>query len=581
MITSLSLLSFFLLAASVITFAGCALGSSNHPTIWIEDSLVKVFRDAEPGGGGGTASAPVSQPATRPADDLVHAARGEYVSFQVVIRSNLPIQSLTAEAGPFLSQDRKTRIPAACRFVGYVPVKRNVANLGPTNRTRNAPADFPDPLLEKPNIDVPANQAQPVWITVKVPSDAPPGLYAATVNLAGRQKQTRFLEHRDIRMMVHNVTVPDERHLWVTQWFSPDSLLKQCKPRAELFSPEYWALVRKMARNMAEHRQNVAIISPLGQAIFKAGGDGRWQIDFSRFDKFVEIFIEEGVIGRIEGGHIGGRKGGWKSGFNVEIRTVENGKVVGKRVTPDSAEADRFYAQFLPALVSHLKEKGWLSRYIQHVADEPTSLNSDSYLQAVRLVRKYAPGVKTIEACHTSNDLVGAVDIWVPQLNYYDPKFHPQRQQMGDEVWFYTCLYPEDDFCNRFIEQPLVKTRLVHWLNFKLGATGYLHWGYNYWMTDDPFKDTEPVHGEDAYLPAGDAWIVYPSADGVIDSIRHEAMRDGIEDYELLLMLAKKDAKAAADLINDPDLKLRQDYSSSDVKVFNRVHLRLLELLSK
>jgi hypothetical protein len=33
------------------------------------------------------------------------------------------------------------------------------------------------------------------------------------------------------------------------------------------------------------------------------------------------------------------------------------------------------------------------------------------------LARKYAPELRTIEACHTK-DLVGAIDVWVPQLNF-------------------------------------------------------------------------------------------------------------------------------------------------------------------
>ena len=81
------------------------------------------------------------------------------------------------------------------------------------------------------------------------------------------------------------------------------------------------------------------------------------------------------------------------------------------------------------------------------------------------------------------------------------------------KTWFYTCLAPQGDFANRFLEQPLIKTRLIHWLNFKYGATGYLHWGFNQWFTgNDPYKETTRMNEEGGNtLPGGDSWIVYPN----------------------------------------------------------------------
>jgi hypothetical protein len=76
----------------------------------------------------------------------------------------------------------------------------------------------------------------------------------------------------------------------------------------------------------------------------------------------------------------------------------------------------------------------------------------------------------------------------------------------------------------------------------------YLHWGYNQWTADSPFTHTTRPHGGPAYLPAGDPWIVYPGANGPLDSIRFEAMRDGIADCALLRALGEFDAPAAQEL---------------------------------
>jgi len=84
-------------------------------------------------------------------------------------------------------------------------------------------------------------------------------------------------------------------------------------------------------------------------------------------------------------------------------------------------------------------------------------------------------------------------------------------------------------------------------MNFKYGVTGYLHWGLNYWH-GDALSDLEPDWGGGSYLPPGDSHIVYPGSRGPLSSIRFEALRDGVEDYELLKMLQKKNPKLANEI---------------------------------
>jgi hypothetical protein len=74
-------------------------------------------------------------------------------------------------------------------------------------------------------------------------------------------------------------------------------------------------------------------------------------------------------------------------------------------------------------------------------------------------------------------------------------------------------------------------SRILHWLNYRFGLKGYLHWGFNHW-TDDPF--------EDPGRHRGDGWHVYPKKDGLLCSLRWEQMRNGIQDYEYFWMLEDK-----------------------------------------
>ena len=122
-----------------------------------------------------------------------------------------------------------------------------------------------------------------------------------------------------------------------------------------------------------------------------------------------------GVIGLIEGGHIGGRgSGDWKSGFLVRVPRADGGC---DNLSATAPEAQAFYRQFFPALAGHLKARGWDKRYRQHLADEPINENAASYRDIAKLVHETAPGIRVIEATQT-RALVGAVNTWVPILDH-------------------------------------------------------------------------------------------------------------------------------------------------------------------
>jgi hypothetical protein len=119
----------------------------------------------------------------------------------------------------------------------------------------------------------------------------------------------------------------------------------------------------------------------------------------------------------------------------------------------------------------------------------------------------------------------------------------------GRQAWFYTCLAPKGEYANRFIELPLLRTRYVHWLNYKYNIPGYLHWGLNYW-NQDPWGEQTRMNYAGNILPGGDSWIIYPHDGKLLSSIRYEAMRDGIVDYELLKLLERKNPEKAREIVN-------------------------------
>jgi hypothetical protein len=229
----------------------------------------------------------------------------------------------------------------------------------------------------------------------------------------------------------------------------------------------------------------------------------------------------------------------------------------------------------LPAWKEFLQKNGWLDLLIQHVADEPTENSKQEYRILSGIVRKFMPGVPLLEAVETF-DLGGAINIWIPKNVYYQEhreEFEKLRT-LGDKLWFYTCCYPGGSYLNRLWDMPLLRSRYLHWGNYKYDMDGFLHWGLN-WCDDD--KD--PFNQTGIFFPPGDTHIVYPGANGPLTSMRFEAMRAGAEDYELLRILAAKD-KALADEITASCL-ISFNEANEDPAHFAETHRRLLQAVSE
>ncbi len=516
----------------------------------------------------------------KPAEALSEVVRGEHATLQYVVRPRESVTNLRVEVSQAVNGDAV--LPhAKTGFVGYVKVGRTIWDYS-RDRIVSASGYYPDPVLEQESIDVDFGNTQPVWISIPVPVDAEPGMYKGKVTITGKIGCRKFSIAKDYSVKVYPVTV-EKTSLWVTNWFTGDtSRLKLLTGgrSIEYFSEEYLGLIRLLAKKMAEYRQNVALISPLylSECVYR---DGKWEIDFSQFDTIVNIFIEEKVIGRIEGGHIGGREGDWNSQFVVSVPDGTGGQLKKfDRLRMSDPRANEFYTAFFTSLSAHLKEKGWDSIYMQHIADEPTEQNFKTYIEIAGFVKNIAPGLPLIEACHSKN-LGGVLDVWVPQLDFMDQdyEFYNEQNKSGKEAWFYTCLSPKGEYVNRFIELPLLRTRYMHWVNYKYEIPGYLHWGLNYWNRN-PFNEQTGIQYEGGnILPGGDSWIIYPGDGKILSSIRYDAMRDGIVDYELLKMLEKKDPDKAGEIADR--IIFRFDRYDNNIEAFRNHRRMLMELLSE
>ena len=403
-----------------------------------------------------------------------------------------------------------------CRynFVSYCHLGKNSTDTPADLLVRKAPGDFPDELSDDITRDVKANETQPVFLTISTPKGAAPGVYTGRAFVQTPRGEQAF----EITLQVLPVQFPDKTRLFVVNWFDSDAVAT--KYGLTVGSDEYWKALRAVAKVMKAHHQNVIVVPP-GLCKIWIEPDKSVTFDWTEFDRFAQLFVDEGVGERICIGHLGGRTTGewecktfglWERGATVRA-TGE-----AATVTPEA---------FATALQDHLEKKQWLARTMQHIGDEPLPANAASYREQSARVHKAAPKLRRIDAIQTP-DLKGALEVWVPQINYFDQWYegYHKFQKDGDaELWFYLAWVPQGKYAQRLIDRQAIEPRVIHWMNYLWDTSGYLHWALEWWNMD--------VES----LAPGDSRIAWPGKTGISSSLRYEAQREGLEDCETLSLL--------------------------------------------
>ena len=540
----------FLTAAAMV---GCT-GANGPLTICQTEPLVKILP---------------SDTAFVDSPDTICVARGENAVFQFVLTSDSDIEALTAEIS------RNEELTAK---IGWV---HDVHNENPTSGADDMIVDpdnnYPDPIIDDEQEDLAASGHKTLWVDMAVPRDARPGLRTCRLTVQGSLAGKKVKVTKDFTIKVYPVTLPERQALDIVNWYTPNTIyhLADSGEKVDIDSDRYFELLKKVAEAGAEYGQNCWKIQ--ARPAYKLNADGTdIDLDFTLFDKTIEMFKEHGNLRTFHITQIGGRlpDADWNEPFIFNIAYVEDGQIKGANVSYDDPRLSKYINTYFPILENHLREKGWLDICFQHIADEPAADGTKSQISwsaVAGMVKKAAPSLKTIDA---SSDIVENQDIGVILLGDNIDDLPPVPE--GSERWLYTCTGPQGNFANRFIQLPLIKTRILHWINYRYNESGYLHWGFNYW---DHARDTRWDVTPTTAWPGGDPFIIYPGRGKVYPSIRLSTMRDGIRDYDLLKMVEEADPKMADYFCRK--VVFGPDKYELDVKAFRAIRKEMLEFLTR
>ncbi|RSN11601.1 hypothetical protein DMB42_13560 [Nonomuraea sp. WAC 01424] len=540
-------------------------------SVWVQSAADRAFSST-------------TRPSGAPASITLRAARGENEAAQILVRSTAAATGVRVTAGA-LNGPGGAVIPASAITVRREYNHPRISKIGVYQNPPDGGTAYYDSLMENTSQSLAANLTQPYHYSVRVPASQTPGAYTGTATVRSDGGDVTV----NVAVTVYDVTIPPanrstfKMNNWSTSaGWDYDGTVRAIPAQygVQMYDAGWWRVIGNIAANHARHRNNVIFADFQALLIPDTTVDaaGTYTFGWGTFDRFVQTFVDAGAMQYIYTPHL--LEGLPNDVVKLDMIKKVNGVVQRVLADPGTAETNAYLTQLFPALKAHLDAKGWTDLFYMSALDEPTTanqVNAAKWLYAK--YRQYFPRPLTNEAHlrvlpQMEEDLTTAT----PHTMLYDSDvaYFQRRRLSGTDLWLYNSSSPQDKRMNRFISYNLAATRLTPWLTWKVGGTGYLHWGWNFWWD---FSDLNRPSDTFDDWQTGDNWLVRPNkaAYDVYDSVRSETQLDGLEDVELLNLLAKTKPVAARAIANTL-VTDSNSYEQSGTEVDNR-HRQILDAL--
>lgn len=387
------------------------------------------------------------------------------------------------------------------------------ADLGAGQRVELAEAGYEDgwtehltPLPSGGSVEMRGDRGAPVWITVHVPADAPAGEHTTSLHL------TRGGSTVDVPVSLH-----------VFDFEIPARIGYATQMNVSVSDLVGGGGVDDAKTLLHEHRltpKSVTWPSGFNWSI-------TWENDRST-DPCNLLWDEpdepdEYSIGWLSRRYILGE--GWNGvGFPnaMVFQFVDNstprpssfcGISRGDHRGSDAYNAE--WSEFLGALEIYLEDSGMIDKAYYYVQNEPQD-DEDHRLAAFlcNLIGTAAPDLRIAVSEEPRPEIAEdpdhgcGYDIWIAHVRHYQQDYAWQRQRdHGEEVWLYSLDHDPDPYFNPTrVDVQGMHQRIIPWVSWHLRATGWAYYDANRFF------------------------------DGPRPTVRAELLREGIEDYEYLLI---------------------------------------------
>jgi uncharacterized protein (TIGR03382 family) len=483
----------------------------------------------------------------------LEAAKNEFEAFQVVVSGRAT--NVKVEASPLVSAGGSIEDVKVYRE-DLIDVHQPSALDGATGRWPDALVPAVDDVVGETRnafpFDVQDGQSRAVWVEYHVPQGAKAGTYRGGVKVTTAEGEA---------------VVPVSFTVWDFELPSTSSLRSYFGiaygtiPRGHSVSGDADSQLRARYAQLAlDHRISVTV------------GDDGHDGDLGHFDRFYSPLVAGTAPTRLPGARL------------TSVKFVGNGSSVDD----------------MRAMARHARSQGWLDRLFQYTCDEPPITCSWGDIDGrTEAAHDADPELRTLVTTTVwdaqSHGVLSGIDILVPVVNWTDDK--PGSPVAGDqrgrydgflasgkakELWLYqSCMShgcggtvdmgsPSDSdryytgWPTYMIDAPAVRNRAMQWIDFAERASGELYWETAFAFLHDAWSNQWDFSGN------GDGTLFYPGTpsriggktDIPVASIRLKMIREGMEDYEYLKLLADSgDPQLAHDIAR----KLFPNAYSTDV----------------
>ena len=562
-----------LLAASItVLLASCAVqdpapAPQPMPTVWAAGSTEKIERYRR-----------AALPHDGPFDDQTRtirltAVRGEHAPFHVVISNRDAAIADIRVVATDLSSDEHVLSASNIRLY-YEHLLKVYASTGRHGRR----GYWPDPLVPLTRAFTveaggPGDRArhQPLWVDLFIPRDQPAGTYRGDVVVTAGG---HLLGVVGVEVQVLDITLPKERHFTAHVGYYENHIARMHGLKQD--SPEFRRLFKRYLELLFDYR-----LDPRTSPGMKGRLNGDdYSLQWTRPD-LERLFLDRGRL-------------------RIYVTPAPQGVARERGDRPFSPRYADLIRAHVEQVIAHATAAGWRHRLGFWIpVDEPNDPEEYAAVRrwgsAVRAVDPDIP-VAITEQPFTENpawgSLVGHVNTWVINGNYlfFGEDRIEARREAGDRViWYASCdqLYPQPNY---YIDREAADLRMVPWITWRYGMAGFLYWNATFWEeVRDPWRDPITWKWFPCNSPAaGEGSLVYPghlaarssgqdNVDGPVASLRMAMLREGLEELELIRLLAQRDP-ATADRIVRRVCRHIRDFSR-DPNAIDQARAAVLEAL--
>ena len=498
-------------------------------------------------------------------------AKNEIECAQMVLASKTDRQGLTVEVTDFTNGSAKL---TPTLYYGYY-----------FDDVEGQSIVDPIPELMGP-IDLTANRSQMFLIKIKTTKDTPAGQYTATLTV--KDGEGKEIKKANVYAYVWDFTLPDASN---------------CKTLSDL---GWWGIY-------AAHPD------------LYSGDDGQ------AYKYYYDLLLENKIncynmpyVGEAEYNEVKEEE------RNIIISYLNDPRVqafnpIGFSKAPSTENITKAY-DFLS------QNEKWLKKAYFYTVDEPMKKSDlDTVRSHAELIRSiWTTGYKLITPMHLNSIydkeykvdafeyVKGYVNVWCPHTfffnTYADKQENPlltyrcskkveenlgtfvQRmaaeQEKGNEVWWYVTRYPHYPEITLSISDPAVDHRIFFWQQKLYNVDGFLYYSVSDWYGGGSSEhdwgwNAKKEVSTDSYTPYtvyGNGVLIYHGGKvgrlhEAVESIRLEQVRDGIEDYDYLVLLDEKYGEGTSDLLIKQITTSLGNFKS-DIDLFTTVRIALGNLVA-